>query len=858
MATVMGSGTSSQRTGQSLADRLLGGFVPHRSESGGDRLRHDLGMDSSSGWSGPSSSGSSSSSGGSYYSYDGGSYDGGEESSYSVPSTSPLNIPISIPSIHVPQMSRSSQITSTAPIGTAASVGQMEVTKPIAVDDISKSVDESIIKPLGIDFNREAGLDVWERQAAQRENRAPRTANVFGEEYDMSGSDLGWADNQLNMIGNTPINDAYLRAAMEDQNAPLSEDDAWAILHKPDSIDAEKEMNATRKVSPDIYDNMGKVIDDGTKYDYAHMTADKMTGVQYLRYADMGMGGRPVEQIDPTQTYSKRREFNEYGFTPFTPDTSTYLNQMVGNAIELPGRVGTMVGDFRERITPDYTITYGEGEDSRTISGRDYDKLSKPYINQYYYDQQFNPAKFLTNKDGQNFTAHILENVVPDASGKDTYHYGHLTSVDQNNDGTFSLKFSDGSDVDISRDYFDTVYDEKTGSLTLPPGKSIPASQARGTLPEDMASLNDVDALVAMAEKNGGSPLDYADVAFIPDLVLSDGTRMSLEDVERLYYDQSPNDDKDNNTDDDIRYGFQNTTRGGIPTFFDNKPKRLTQQEMFTEDGVRAEDIGNNAIDWTLGSLPISVGKALPWLYSLSNASVSMTGSDPSRYDPVSDSYGLIAGNYDDNGNLVYGVSDKDGKRDDKLSEETRWWNAAGNAAVPFTEMIVGPIGEQIVPLEKIFGKMPANPTLRQLVRNEIIGAIGEGVEEDLGNLAEEATQYGPSGMFANKIEDENGNQVYDQSFHEARDYDTPIEDRVRNMLNPQDLANSFAGGVVVDALMQSPFVVPQIRPALQRSNALRRTGVSQFVEPEKQERRELSDSYLEGFRDFDDEEDER
>lgn len=780
----------------------------------------------------------------------------------SVSSSSPLNAPVSLAPQRAPQVSQ--PLFSSAPVGTAAATGASQITEPITADDVSKRVKEDVLEPIGIDMDRQAGLDVWEQQAAQKENRAPRTSNLFDEEYDMDGSPIGWADNQLNYIGNTPTNDAYLRAAVDDG---LSMDDAWAILHKPDSIDAEKEMNATRKVSPDIYDDLGKVMDDGTKYDYAHMTSDKMTGAQYLKYAEMGMGGRPVEQIDPSEVYSKRREQNEYGFIPFTPDTSTYMNQMVGNAIEFPGRLGTMVGGLRQAVTPDYEISYGEGGDRKSISGRDFDKLSRPYINQFYYNHQFNPEKFLTGQDVS--TAHILENTVPDVNGNDTYHYGHLTNVDANEDGTFSLGFSDGSSVDISRDYFDTVYDENTGSLTLPPGESIPASQAKGTLPKDMAALNDVDSLVKLARQNGGSPMDYADVVFVPDLVLSDGTRLPFEDAQRLYFDQSPEDDADNATDDDIRYGFQNTL------FFDNKPNRLMEQEpiSISPNGgfeFSGNDMGNNALDWTLGSLPISIGRALPWLYSASKGSVSLTGADPSTYDPTSDSYRLIAGNYDKDGNMVYGVSNEKGERDDELSEETKWWNAAGNTAVPFTEMIVGPVGEHIIPIEglsdRVFGQIlrdefgnPINPTLGQFLRNEAVGAIGEGIEEDFGNVFEDWTQYGPRGMFANPIVDSDGNQVYDQAMHEARDYNTSLEDRLRNALDPTDLANAFYGGVSVDALMQSPFIPFKAVPALQRSRALRRTGVQQFVEPEQRERQELSRSYLEGFNDLeDDEEDER
>lgn len=669
-----------------------------------------------------------------------------------------------------------------------------------------------------------------------------------------SGESILDQDKMQDLIGDTDSNKAYIRDAMK--NGGLSKKDAADIMGRGSWWEQlNKKYSQPLADMGDVSDNRvtlgdATAMDDGTKYDYDHMTADTMTGTQYMHYAEMGMGGRPVEQIDPTKTYSKRREYLNYGFKPFVPDQTAYIGMIADNVMDVPHRLGTMLGGLRETVTPDYAINYGGG---KKISGRDFDKLSTPYLNQFYYNDKFDPKRFLTKPKGSdNFTTLVREYVVPDINGDETYHYGGLTAMWQNEDGTYTADFSDGSSVDVSQEYIDSI-SNGDGSVTMTDSARIPASQARGELPVDLDSLNDVDSIVASARQNGGSPLDYADVIYIPDLVLSDGSNIPYSDVERLYWDKTPGNDE-GSEDDDVSYEFK---RFGIgPLSFDNKPRRLNQQEMFkTGDkgglDVDLSDVGNNAVDWTLGSLPISIGKTMPWLYSLSGATSSLTGADPASYDPTTDSYGLIAGSYDDQGRLRYGVTDESGKRDDARSDSTRWWNAAGNAAVPLTEMLVGPVGEQLVPLEKIFrSELPSNPTAWQVLKNAFVGAAGEGVEEDLGNIFDEITQYGPSGMFANPVTNENGEVLRDMYGHEVRDYGTNAEDRLYSFLDPGSLANAFAGGVTVDALMQAMPVTSQLVPAVRRDAARRKTGVAQFVDPEEREDRAVSGAYSLGFDD--------
>jgi len=857
MALVAGSGTSRKNVGGNLFDAVRNQFDKDTGGSSGtsappliDAIRNDIELPASSGGGmAPSVTVGDNAAGGEVAQVNPVSVPRITTASYSSPSLSPSAAPAQL-------LGGGGDVPSTSPLMSQPDDGGGETT----------SIDEAVLDILKPKY--ESGLADWEIQNAAFQGRDPRTANVFGEEY--SGDDQ-------ELIGNTAVNDAYIRDALD--NGYLSEQDAYDIMHRDKPwlemlshkysqpmFGAELDMN-TESIGD------ATAMDDGSSYDYDHMTADKMTGAQYMRYANMGMGGRPIEEIDPLGVYSKRREQLDHDFMPFMPDETSYVNMVTSNVIDTPSRLGAAIANLRtdNPFTPDYSISYGTGDGRKTISGKDFDKLSTAYLNQFDWYDRFRPEKYLSEFD--NSVAHVKEHVIPDSTGADTYHYGTLKSVDQNDDGTFNLKFSDGSNVDISREYFDSIYDESTNSFAVPEPARVPVSKAHGVLPEDLSSLNDMDQIMSMAEEYGGSPLDYADVIYVPDMVMPNGEHVSLEDVNRIIADKSPENDEKDSSDDDLEYGFD---RGLIPFLTDNKPRRLTSQEPFgvneTTGRIEADlsDMGNNMWDWTFGSIPISAPGRIPWTYSLFNAASGLSGADPSRYDTATDSYGLIAGNYDDEGKPRYGVYDEKGNRNDELSDSNLFWNTAGNAAVPLTEMLVGPIGEELIPIGKFFRKDTPYPTFGQLLKNTIIGAAEEGIEEDLGNVFEDLTQYGLPGLFANEVKDEQGNVVYDDTNRALRDYDTPIGDRFANALDVPSLLNSFIGGAAVTPamdLLYSPLsnqtFFRQLGPSINRSRAIRNTGITPYVETDQERemreamergerpdeiREKLSDQYLQMF----------
>lgn len=587
-------------------------------------------------------------------------------------------------------------------------------------------------------------------------------------------------------------------------------------------------------------------LDDGSSYDYDHMTADNMTGTQYLHYAEMGMGGRPASEIDPTAVYSKRRENINYGFVPFVPDSLSYNNMVLDNALDVPARLGSLVGRAREEVA-NRVNPYGINIDGKDVNGPEFDRIGGAYLHQIERDEKYNPERFLS-PHGDNDVPTVVEYPIPDVDGNTTYHYGHLTGAytDLADDGSevYGLEFSDGSDVQVSPDFFESIM-TIDGRIDLSgiDRKIVNPETASGQLP-DLSAMNDIDEILASDD-----PINNADVLWYPDLVMSDGTRLDYDEANSIYYDRDIENNPDDPYDDNITYDI---SRSILPTL-DNRPSRLNG-EIFGEDGIDLSSILNNVSDWTLGSLPISVGATTPWIYSASNASSSMSGIDPGTYDVASDSYGLAFGNYDDKGNLRYGVTMPDGSIDDSAAKETQFWNMLGNAAVPLTEQIVGPVGEYGIPVRKILkAELPEYPTIRQVLGDLLVGMAEEGVEEDLGNVFDELTGYGPRGMFANQATNENGSPMYDLTGHEVRDYSTPARQRMRNATDFNDLANSFAGGALVDLAMQmgpgSEFR-HNMGNASARNVIRQNLGLNRYVEPRPIDAREVSESYLDQFDD--------
>lgn len=674
-------------------------------------------------------------------------------------------------------------------------------------------------------------------------------------------------DPRITMVGDTPENQAYLDYAAE--KGDLSDEDVdmirnhdelgslWDRLWLNSGIqELSSNKDHIRKgegyddfITPDEYDSSlqtgsAEAIDDGTTYDYDHMTSNWMTGTQYLRYRqELGMEGRPIDEIDPTGIYNKMSEANDYGFTPFLPDWWSLAGGVAANSALSLSNVGNAAGRLRDLVTDDYVINVGD----RSISGRDFDRRITPFMDQNYYYSIYEPERYLRAPSDGNATPYVYEYQIPDVNGNMTYHYGDMVT-DENGSipesdydpqtGIITLRFSDGSAVEANLD--DVI--DRDNQWTFG-GNLVKASDASGALPDDLDSLNDVERIMQLADENDASPMSYASVIYYPDLQLSDGSTVSYDDAWRIYSDSTPDDDEGAG-DDDISYefsGIRGTTR--VPFLPDNRPSRFVNYEPVSHDDegwhIDWGAIPNYAFDATTGSLPISISNGFwnPWAYSVSSAIPSIAGVNPQTYDLSTGSYLPIAGSYDDDGNLVYGVQDRNGVNDE-LSDQTRMWNAIGTALVPATEEIAGDIGGSnlINDLLKISdAKMPANPTARRLLLRNLFGPIGEGLEEIVGNHFDEMTGYGLQGMWASPLYDESGDVMRDLVGHEIRDYDTSVGDRASNASDWEDMANAMLGGIAVSTVMgipEFPSRLGEMRRAIARDNVDRRQGLRPLVEP--------------------------
>ena len=702
----------------------------------------------------------------------------------------------------------------------------------------------------------------------------PRT-NYFGDEMRPSrrtaepANFYAGTDRQSAYAGNTPTNDAYIRDAIEhglsddEANDIMNGDGWWARAAgwwgRLGNVVGQG-LHAGERSGPLMYNDdidlssNFSTIDDGSSYDYNHMTADSMTGTQYMHYVEMGMGGLPIEQIDPTQIYSKRNEMLNNGFIPFTPDLGSVASYELQNMAGRPGRLATSIGHGRNIISHalgnDYMITYGTGGDRKTINGHDFDALASAYINQTRRNDHLDPYHYVVRPaDMSNVTPIVVEFAIPSNAGT-VYAHGMLSeSPRYTESGSILMSFTDGQQVEVPASLVGSILDDE-GNLDIDV-RTVPAPMANGWLPDNLDSLNDMGLIESRLEASdlpNATAATYAGVSYYPDMVMYDGMRIPYSDVERIYYDQDLGDNPDRKDDDDIVYDMD----------FLNRPSRLMQQQLFSDDGGFNRDFfgnGNaitNVTDWTLGSIPISIPGVLPWVGAASNATMSMKGADPGMYNPATNTYGLIGGYYDNEGNLRYGITDSSGNVDDRRGDEYRIWNTIGNAAVPATEMIAGDIGSD--PIKKVLYRWFPNltpsvaPTLGRYLANGLIGMGGEAYEEVIGNYFDEATSYGPD-AFLSPVYDSNGNIMRDIAGREIRDYDTSGLERAGNLwqaaAGPEG-RNAAFGGAAVDMMMN---LIPGVSEngwapleavyAARRSAAnaaARRAGIEPFVEPVPQQ----------------------
>lgn len=653
-----------------------------------------------------------------------------------------------------------------------------------------------------------------------------RVVNDVEQEYHdpSSSNELGGIDYFSSYSGYTPYNDSY-------------EDYFSSLGMNPEMLD---EMRVPTRTGSDSVVHPSSLfdVDDGTM-DSDHLTSGFMTGSQYIRYKnELGdlAGSRPIEEIEDSDyaIYDKSQEFKQYGFIPYIPTEDVALSYHAGDIASAPRRGAANLARLRENIGPEVTVTMNANDDDAsndvTFSNDDFERRANPFF--VRWDNIWNnDQKSLLHPplDTEDYTTWVHEFAVPTDDGDMEYHYGELLGMgptggaeghgddefDENGNyiGTYTLDFSDGTSQTVSSRVAESLIDEN-GYVQLENDFVTPDEMAYPV--NDLESLNtyDYDRIDDASNRPG--------VYYTPDLVLSDGTRINVWEAQDIYHDRA----------DDVKYNGITSLSDVVPVVgkvpilnlltdnLSNKPSRLIEQEMIGSGGImdpstwNFEDAVNNTANWTLGSLPISAPGAVPWITSASQALPSLAGVNGSSYNPLTGSYRMVSED------PYISRLDKDGK----MRMGSSFWNGLGTMATPVTEMIAGPVG-----VDPFWGKMSdrfignvLKSPVSKFLASKAAGAIGEGLEEVVGNFFEDATNYGRSGMFADPVyqTDSEGNVIIDPetnepkvafdraSYNELRDESTPLTRRVANFLDldngGQDVINSFLGGALVDMVLDN------------------------------------------------------
>lgn len=139
---------------------------------------------------------------------------------------------------------------------------------------------------------------------------------------------------------------------------------AAAVTARPEDIasgldvisfkdDEDKRQHLARKydkdpseITDDQLRSVESKIDDGS-LERGNLTAPDMTGAQYINYVNSGLGGRPVEDIDPHAVYNKIDEHDNYGFTYYSPDWQTELGMRIDHEIGMVPKGVSALADLR-------------------------------------------------------------------------------------------------------------------------------------------------------------------------------------------------------------------------------------------------------------------------------------------------------------------------------------------------------------------------------------------------------------------------------------------------------------------------------------------------------------------------------
>ncbi len=329
-------------------------------------------------------------------------------------------------------------------------------------------------------------------------------------------------------------------------------------------------------------------------YDDGTMRSDSvksklMSGAQYKEYENLGMGGRPYDEIDDNATYNKLDEMMNYHFIPYVEDHDQYEAWTTSQLADSVTKMYNIFGDLREGTTS-AKINYGD----------------QSYDRDDFYD---NAGTYFEDLDKQ-----IGDGRIEMLDANDP-------NVDKDNDLPMTVWWSfPGTDVRVPSDQDLSYQWSDDGSQLY---VWVPGYEDQAVVYDGLEDYEENKPEYATYRSEEGDPVHK--YWKIPKLEYeqNDGTRVSLPygDVEDMA--QSMADGTA-----DMDWGVANLAK--------DSGDRKGWTDMFTTGDF--SDLAPNFTDLLLGSAPLFFAPTA-WPMALTAAGTAAEGLDPRLYDYKTDTW---------------------------------------------------------------------------------------------------------------------------------------------------------------------------------------------------------------------------
>lgn len=507
-------------------------------------------------------------------------------------------------------------------------------------------------------------------------------------------------------------------------------DEYGSYIPAPDMLENVRE--GVDKISRENFDD-GTMRSDSVKAKY-------MTGQQYIDYQnEVGTGGRPIDQIDPTAVYDKEAEMRDWNFVPYIVDDDQDKYWSYQDVARGPSDFFSEMSNVRSKWT-DATIDYGGNKISRDSFIDAMDKFDDDSVtDEMFYYENLVPA----GSDVPDSAVPLWFNwfyVDPDTGER----YEFDTTSDYNlawhpdGDGRVVLYFDDIEGT-LEFGSYDEVVDAIVGG-DFSYETTMVDSRDQANMFAPMVPSIEVDG------PNGPVTLGYNDMRMISKMY-DDGTL-------------------------DIDYGPLNIAK-------DASERKEWTESLGSGDVLGfLGDLVPGSVDMTTSSAPLWISQTA-YPQALSGALTNLQGIDRNSYDSENGTYRRVS---------------------DTPSGDSLLSSTAGAALIPFTEKFAGGFGRGVLnkPVQRFLSKAGIPAAIRYAADD-----VGEGVEEVVASPVEELEAYGASEMFADPVLDENGEVMYGDDYKEIRDPNTPFFRRIANFLEqaPENYISGHMLGAEIGAV---------------------------------------------------------